>query len=306
MQYQYNLTDPILIKINKSKTIQIYENDLKYINNNNIDLSKVDNYNSGNKDTLEYRIDECIKNKMITLDLSHLNLNFMPNIPILIQESVKYLFLAENNIVQIDSLINYKNLLVLDICSNKLKTLPILSGNIEEIIIRKNNITDIGNILKCPNLKRLDCSNNNIKFMPKSNSLNILICHNNKIEKISDLKNLVKLSCRHNLINIISNLDNLKILDCGDNKLDNIGKFEKLEELYCGSNIIRNIDLKLLDSIKVIHCQKTLITKLDYTKSLKEFMCNYNDDFILSGKYNIDGCDVSGKDENNIALIKFK
>ena len=78
---------PKLLKISMNKIQN--KNDLKYKSNRNLDENqiiwsspKVENmFHTTNLDTIQYRIDECIEEKYITLDLKHLNLNKLPVLP---------------------------------------------------------------------------------------------------------------------------------------------------------------------------------------------------------------------------------
>lgn len=301
-EYEYTLNDKKLVDIYESDTISIYENDLKYKKHNNIDLKRV-SINTSDKidrDTIEYRFDECVKNGYITLDLSHLNLKSLPHIPSQFHNKLQYLFIAENNIQIIEDISYLEELIVFDVCNNKLSMMPLLPEKIEEVQIKNNNINNINSLSQYDYLKRLDCSENNIKEIPIIDSLEILICDKNKIEKIPKLKKLIKLSCSDNMITNIHKLQYLEILECDKNKLTHIEDFINLKELYCSRNDITTI--RNLNKIEVIHCYKTNVTKMEYVQTLKELLCDYKEDLVLSKHYTIVNSDVY---RNKIILIHF-
>ncbi len=300
-EYEYKLTDQTLIDIYKTDTILIRENDLKYKTCNNIDLKRVKGVDNIDRDTIEYRIMECVKNDGITLDLSHLKLTSFPQLPKVLNTTLKYLFVSENNIQSIGNLSYLSKLVVLDLCNNKLKYLPILPDNLEELQIKHNNITNISNLVNCDYLKRIDCSDNNIQTIPIIDSLEILVCSQNNIEHIPSLRKLTKLVCAHNKISNISNLKLLEFLDCDGNNLTSIENFKNLKELYCSKNNIEYI--KNLDKIEVIHCYKTNVMKIEYVATLKELMCDYREKFILSKYFTIVSSDIY---KNNIIVLRFK
>lgn len=299
-EYEYQLTDPKLIDIYKTDKILIKENDLKYKNYNNIDLKRVKGSNI-DKDTIEYRITECLEGNGITLDLSHLKLTSFPKLPKTLNNTLKYLFLSENNLQKIDDLSYLTELIVVDLCSNQLRHLPELPENIEELLISHNDINNISDLVEYDFLTRLDCSFNNIEVIPEMDSLEILICTRNNIKQIPKLKNIIKLVCSHNKIYNISESKYLEILDCNNNKLTFIGNFKNLRELYCSKNDIKTISN--LNKVEVIHCYFTNVTKIDYIESLKELICDNRDDFILASHFTIISHDSY---ENKINVVKFK
>lgn len=303
-EYEYVLKDRKLIEIHDSDTISIYENDLKYKKYNNIDPKRVYNINKTDKDTIEYRINECINDDSITLDLSHLDLSEFPpaaEVSVSIVNNLKYLFISENKIQILKDLSYLNYLLVIDISNNNLTQLPKLPENIEELLIRDNNISDISSLVNYDYLRRFDCTKNNIKDIPQIDSLNILICDNNQICGIPKLKNLVKLFCSHNTITNIYPISDLEILECNSNNLTKLDGFKNLRELYCCKNSIT--DIKNLNKIEIIHCYKTLITMMPYMNTLQELLCDHRDSFMLSKNYTLVNSEVY---KNKIHIIHFK
>ena len=139
--------------------------------------------NYENKDTLEYRFNECSKTGGLSLDISHLELTKLPpNIPI----TVKFLFCSENNLSVIDDLTFLSSLEVIDCGFNKLTKLPMFPKSIVEISSRNNALGDASTIktINCPNLKRVDLSHNNLENIPRNGSIEQLIITNNKLKQL--------------------------------------------------------------------------------------------------------------------------
>jgi len=301
-EYEYKLIDQKLIDIYKKDTITIYGNDLKYKNHNQIDIKRVkDSNNNINYDTIEYRLNECIKTGSTSLDFSHLNLKVLPEIPKIVWNKLKYLFISENEIQVVEDISYLKELIVFDICNNKLISMPLLPERIEEILIKNNDIHNINSLSRYDYLKRLDCTNNLIINIPIIDSLEILNCNSNKIKYIPNLKNLVKLSCSDNKLTELCNFCKLEILDCDKNNINKIDNNVNLKELYCCRNEITHI--KNLNKIEVLHCYRTNIKKMDYFETLKELICDDKSDFIISSFYTIASSDTY---ENKIMVIHFK
>lgn len=283
-----------------NKIIQIYENDLKYKNNRNINVNNITNFDEKNDyDILDYRIKECIADNYNSLDLSHMNLKTIPLLSEKIVKNIKYLFISDNEIEIMEDLDNFTKLIVLDICSNKLKKIPKLPKQIEELSIRNNKLIDVNNLSSYEYLQRLDCSDNYICSIPIINSLENLVCTNNKLETISLFPNLKKLSCGSNNIKKIDSLNKLKILDCHKNQIEIISGFENLKELYCNDNKIKIINN--LNKLEIIHCYNNFINKFEYFVNLKELICDYNN-IKLSTNYKILESNIY---KDNIALIYF-
>lgn len=300
-EYEYKLSDPLLIKMHNSDVITITENDLKYTNKNNIDIKRVNGlYNCESKDTVNYRIKDSINNNGTTLDLSHLNLATIPKLPEELYKSIKYLFISENKIETINNLNRFTNLKVVDLCANRLKHISNLPTQLKELHVKHNMLTKLDCLYDCPNLKRLDCADNKLNDLPQIDSLEILICSQNNISQLPLFKHLKKLICSYNSIKYISDYKQLEILDCDSNIIECICDMPNLKELYCSKNQVDIING--FKKIEVIHCYKTNISKIDYCNTLKELICDYRDDFMLSKNFKIKSFDIY---KNNISVLQF-
>lgn len=301
--YEYKLIDEKLKKLCGKDSISIYDNDLKYKSHNTIDLQRVKDLpkNEMDKDTLEYRIEECKNNDYKLLDLSHLKLQTLPKLSSKIKKKLQYLFLSENELEFIENLNYFEDLIVIDLCNNKLNALPELPYKIEELLIKNNVVQNIDELSKYDYLKRLDCCNNNIHVIPMMNSLEILKCDNNLITSIPKLENMVKLSCANNKIEVLNDMPNLEIMDCEKNNIQLIENYKNLRELYCSKNDL--FDIKNINKIIILHCHKTNLTKIEYYNELKELVCDHRENLLLSKHYTIIESHVYSKCIN---LLHFK
>jgi Leucine-rich repeat (LRR) protein len=145
--------------------------------------------------------------------------------------------LNNNNIVDINVIQQFTNLVKLNVGKNKIKSIAIFSN--EE---------------NFPNLKWLDISNN--KYIEligiKVPKLEYLDISYNKLEKINESW---------------TGHPNIKVFKSIDNKFKNFVPFKelpKLEELYLESNVITTISgYENLPSLKKLHLRKNRIEKID-------------------------------------------
>ena len=277
--YEYDLGE--------EKSAYIYQNDLKYIKHNNIDITKIKNLPKDyDFSTIETRINDCIKNNCELLDLNHLELHEFPTI--IKQHShlhnIKYLFISNNNIDSIPNLNFFKHLLVIDLANNNLSSVPNLPSTIEELTVKNNKIKH-ENLDKYKFLKRLNISSNELIDISIIDSLEILICDDNNLKKINTYPKLKKLSCERNNIKIICSSPNLKIIGCDENNITSILNFPKLKELYCNDNDITTInDLPL---IHILYCIHNKIKTIEYFSTLHELVCDYHYSISITTMYNV-------------------
>lgn len=273
---------------NKRKYV-IYENDLKFKNMRNLDPSKIKwsldkletMYYNENLDSIEYRFRECEKNDFYFLDLSRLNLKNIPIIPINIIKSIKYLFLNDNNIEQIDLNNEYVNLEALDINNNKINLLQNLPNNLIELCCKCNNINDIPYI---NNLKILDCSSNKLNNIKNYSNLEILICSDNNILDIPLYKNIKKLICKNNKITVIKSYLDLEYLDCSYNDIIKINNCPNIRDLLCRNTKLTTIPLKL-NNLQYLEIYENKFEILEFYPNLKELYCDIDGVNKISDKY---------------------
>jgi hypothetical protein len=280
--YEYSVTNEYT---EQEETLHIYPNDLKYMKYNNIDINKVKSFPKDyNFSTIDARVNDCVQNGYDYLDLSHLNLDIFPetftNKKVF---DVKHLFVSNNNLTKLD-LSSFKNLITLDLSTNKFKLIPTLPNTIEELSI-KDNLIFAENLHKYKYLKRLDISNNKLINISVINSLEILLCDDNYITHIDSYSSIKKLSCERNNIHTIQISENLELLQCNENKIVKLSNFPNLKELYCNNNNIVSIyNLPLIDTL---YCIKNKITTMHHFPTLKELACDYTSSLEISKKYNV-------------------
>lgn len=275
-----------------SKKYRVYENDLKFKHMRDIDPENAiwdtedveKNFINGNFDTLEYRIEECIKNDHVFLDLSHLNLMSFPKIDNRLKlNKIKYLFLNDNNLTELCDLSSFVNLEVLDISKNNLSTINYMPDTLEELSCHNNSLEHIQHH---HNIKRLDCSNNNLKSLSKYDKLIKLMCDSNSLSYVPSYPELKWLDCECNPLTKIEPMKNLTYLNCGNTTI--CGKmygFPYLKHLICNNTMIDDIDQHM--ALVTLEISNTSVTKLPFIKTLKDLVYESSVNLLISSKYNI-------------------
>ena len=111
-EYEY---DP---KDKKKNKFNIYENDLKYSKHRSLIPKNITGYDNINRDSFEYRLNECKMGGYKDLDLSHMDLKSIPNLHSNFYKSVENLFLSENKLSSLSDIKLFENVKVIDL-SNK-------------------------------------------------------------------------------------------------------------------------------------------------------------------------------------------
>lgn len=107
-----------------------------------------------------------------SLDLSNLNIKKIPNISNVFKQNVKYLFLNNNKLENVDVIKDF-NLITLDISFNNIKKINILPLSLTELCCQYN---DLLYIPSHNNIEKLDCSHNNISSISNFPKLTHLVC----------------------------------------------------------------------------------------------------------------------------------
>ena len=260
---------------NKEKYI-LYKNDLKFSENINLEDSEFESDNIRTMYTdyksrpkIDLRIKDCELENYEYLDLSKLYMDDLIFEKILelerikmILSKIKFLDLSNNNLKKIPILLNYKNIIYLNISSNK------ITGNI--------NSTNTNN-----NLIELVCDNNSIKSIDLL-LLERLVASNNIIENIF-VPNIKMLIINENKLSKISSYNKLYYLECMDNNIELIDNFENLEELYISNNNIIDIDT-IMPKLTILNCTKNPINKIGFYNKLNFLVCSTS---YISSKYKI-------------------
>jgi len=179
---------------------------------------------------------QCVKE----IDISHNKLSYIPNVC----TTIEIYRAKDNQISHIgDHLYNLKNLKILDLSVNQLRSFPDKLNelpSLQELYLANNILSVIhSNIVKVQTLKILDLSNNSIDKIP------------------IDFKNLVNLQVLrldNNLFTEISpqitSIEKLKILSMNKNKItsipETIGNLSSLTELRLAGNNIKSISISII------------------------------------------------------------
>lgn len=270
----------------------VYENDLKFQKFRNLDPEKIiwsiedleKKYYNENLDTPEYRYKECIeKNNQGYLDLSHLNLKKIPQVPKQISITIKYLFLNNNELEDLNGIEQFVNLEVLDVSNNNLIYINNIPNTLLELTCRFNKINKLPILSK---LKILDCTSNKITRLEYYPNIEILICQDNEIKNIPEYPFLKKLICRNNKLEIINSYEYLEYLDCSFNNIVKINKCSILKDLLCRNNKLNSIPEELFE-LKYLDIHDNYLNILEFYPKLKELYCNVDGIKKLSSKYKV-------------------
>ena len=297
---------------NNEYQYMVYENDLKFRHKQNINPSRAiwdtedvkTNFSNIKHDSLEYRIDECIKNNYMYLDLSHLNLDMVPNLEkhknYINIKKIKFLFLNDNNLTNIgDNLSQFLNLEVLDVSNNKITHISAISSTLIELACHNNFIDN----LPCHDkLERLDCSHNKIILLNSYKKLRKLHCEFNDLDAIISYPNLHWLDCSNNhKLKNISPLVALTYLDCSNTNLCGLlFGFPSLGYLLCSGTNINEIDKSI--KLKVLEIVSTKIDKLPFISTLRDLTYKTSDKLSISTKYHI----INHHEQEKNTYIEFE
>jgi hypothetical protein len=295
----------------KSGNYIVYENDLKYKSLRELDPKCITwdsesvekQFYEENLDTLNYRINECIKNNYLFLDLKHLELSKLPTLSNDIYSRIKHLFLADNNLTIIPDLDIFTALETLELSHNKITKINKLPKTLVELTCKHNKLTSLNISGKLRRLKKLDCSHNELVSLNDSNlsTLEILICEHTKLTGLPYLENIKKIICNNNKITDIKSYPNLLYIDCKYNNIRSIESCNKLIDLICSYNNDLTI-LPNLINIKYIEIINTDITTIEYYDTLYELFCGITQIKNISNKYKVSSAQTH---KNKLLLLKF-
>jgi hypothetical protein len=296
--------------IDKTK-YPVYRNDIKFKQHRNVDPSRAvwsedvkNDFHNKDTDSIEYRIEECAREKDTMLDLSHMDEKCFDDLFknkkfLSIISKVQHLFAKDCKLRKLPNLKCMTGLLTLDISCNKITELPELPLSIEELIVNDNRLTLINNNM--PNLLRFNCDNNNIKQITFSPTLQRIHVVKNPINEIPDLKELYYLDASSTQIKHIGSFPKLKHLSVSSTKITTIKNLESLEYLQCNSSDVKYIsNIPKIQSIEMVDTQ---IDCLPFMQQLYRVTYTQSNRFKLSKKYKIHNVK---KNKNNVNEIVFK
>jgi hypothetical protein len=239
-------------------------------------VEEIDMFYGGSQYAVEFN-----KNKLIGLELRHLNIEQFPY-EITELASLQKLLLERNILREVPKEIgDLQNLRELNFSENQLESLPEEIGSIkslESLFLNGNKFKIFPEVVtRLKNLKYLSLSKNHISKIPESISnlenLKILALNNNRISKlpesIGNLKSLELLFLGNNrlasLPRSIEKLTSLKELELRSNKLvsfpESLFRLHNLKKLDVSENDIYQIPnlLKLLNYLDIFEYDKKKI-----------------------------------------------
>jgi len=251
-------------------------------------------------DKAKEKIDEELKLKTGTLDLSFCDLSEIPKI-ILEMDWLNSIFLDDNQITEIKGLEKLVNLNSISLYNNQITEIKGLEKlvNLNSIFLDDNQITEIKGLEKLVNLNSIFLGNNRIteiKDIDKLVNLSSLHLNNNKIEEIKGIDKLVNLSSLNlggnQIIEIkgVDKLINLSSLYLYNNKITQIKDIDKLVNLnslnlaYNRVEVIEGIETLIeLNYLYLYNNQITEIKGIDNLIKLNYLYLQYNNITKITG-----------------------
>jgi hypothetical protein len=289
----------------------VYRNDIKFKKHRDVDPDRAiwdpdvkDDFYSKETDSIEYRLEECRREKYETLDISHMKQNCFDMLVknrmfSRIKCTVQHLLAKDCGLQSVPDLSGLTSLVTLDLSCNELKDLPELPESLEELIVNDNRLTRIANDL--PGLKRFNGKNNMIASFNYSNSLESIYLSNNPINYIPSLSNIYYLDISTTEIKNLHHCPDLKYLDCSYTELQVLPELKLLEYLQCNESQIS--DIGTLPNLRSLEMINTNITRVSYMKNLGTLIYHHDNKFGISTQYKIQ---YVKKNKNNITEITFK
>lgn len=293
-----------------TRKYHVYRNDIKYRNHRDIDPSRAiwdddvkNDFHCKDTDSVEYRIEECCREKYSILDLSHMKSDCIQKLFsnekfLSIMTNVQHMFAKECELRTLPDLSMMVSLQTLDVSCNKLRELPNLPQTLEELIVDNNRLTQITNHL--PNLLRLNCDNNMIERIRFSSKLERIHAKNNPISDIPSLKHLYFLDVSTSKVVHINSFPKLKHLDVSYTNVSAVKELESLEHLQC--NFSGVTEITELPKIQTIEMVETNVNCIPYMPSLCRLTYTDAKKIKLSNRYMIR---TIKKNKNNINELVF-
>ena len=292
----------------------VYRNDIKYRDKNAIDIDRAEFENddvmndflSGETDTIEYRLKECACEKFQVLDLAHMGsdvFDVLRSHPSFNQIAVRVEVLSANDcgIERLDDLSMFTSLQSLNIGDNDLTVLPKLPSSLEELIIDNNRIRVIPYMSK---LKRLRARNNRIKRVHFSDSMESLnLSKNENLTELAPLSRLYHLEIGQTGVTEVPVCPNLKYLDIKATGIQTLPELPNLHILACvGSQLS---DISKLTNLYALVSTDSKVRRIHYIDTLQKFTYNsrHQNEIQFSKKYKAHRI---FKNKNDIIDVMFK
>lgn len=273
----------------------VYRNDIKFRKHRGVDPSRAEwdddvkqDYQDKDTDSIEYRLEECKREKNETLDLSHMQEDcfeqlFSNKTFLSIRKIIQHIFAKDCNIRVLPNLSGLISLQTLDVSCNKLKKLPELPESLEELIVNDNRLSVIDNDL--PKLLRFNGSDNMLTRINYSNSLERVHIKNNPIDVVPKLSNLYFLDASITKVKKIHPMPKLKYLDISFTEIMIIPDMPCLEHLQCNESSVNDISIiKSLHSLEIVNAK---IDRIHYMPNLYTVTYHDSNPIKLSKQFKI-------------------
>ncbi|ODV79369.1 L domain-like protein [Suhomyces tanzawaensis NRRL Y-17324] len=236
--------------------------------------------------------------KLKKVDLSGNEIKYLDGLP----KSIHSLNISSNNIENITSFYQYRDLQRLDVSSNRMLNLTNFGKNIHltHLNVANNKLTSLDGVSNLVNLAKLNVSQNSLKghidFTKVGlHNLQELNMSENRIESLDGLENLLS----------------LRILNLNENELIQVsckGKHEHLKKLLLKFNSLSELDLNPYPHLRVLRLDGNsleLITDIKKLRYLEEISCkSQNSPTVLkqlfTGSSEVHVLDLSGNSNFNL------
>lgn len=211
--------------------------------------------------------------------------------------SRKQLYLSDKGISNLEGILNFPNLTLLECNNNFLTYIPTLYYGLKELYLANNLITSVNNP---PNsLEILDLKNNKISSsvvltgynylknldLSGNTSLPSVDCSSNVLTslRVEGCSAMTYLKCSNNKLTglYMTNCTQLQKLYCNNNELSylgNMGYCTSLTELYCNYNQLTSLSLSDCSALNYLNCEHNKLTSLSiaYNTALKTVYASHN------------------------------
>lgn len=266
-----------------------------------------------------------LKNLTI-LNLSNNKLKLLNGSGMNLLNSLKYLYLKNNQIKYIEKNLFPKTLIEIDLSNNKIDKMVDVHDlfSLKLLDLNSNKLDTLCNSCLPKSLVKLYLNNNMLKSIPNElHDLEELHVSNNSIEKLPDkafygLDSLFYLDLSHNKISEMNSfnfieINNLKHLNLENNRIKSIQKLfnyynfaPKLKTLNLKSNLLENLDpygFQYLSSLKYLclanNSIKQIKNSLDYLRNLITLDLSANNlsniENVFNKLKNIESIDLSSQ-----------
>lgn len=229
---------------------------------------------------------------LTNIDLSRNSIRYLDGLP----KAILRLDLSDNDIENLTSFLQFRDLNFLNVSSNNLLNLSNISMNIHltQLNVSNNQINSLNGIEKLVNLTKLNLSQNNLMGKIDFNKYR--------------LENLEVLNLSENRIQAVIGLENLpllRVLDLNENQVTNIscnGKHRSLKKLLLKLNHLKKLNLEPFPYLRVLRIDGNslnVITDIRRLKHLQELSakCQSNRavvDKMVEESTNVLSLDLSG------------